>query len=140
MSRQGGSEKKVIMVDVEPGEKTGVYYMPICNVRSQLSTNFFSQPPPSVSFIFCLFTVLSFFSGPNKFGALSNSCPLAHHGRTSRTGFVLIAMWTTWNCFSRVPRAGFVSVEKKTSIKHGVSFFSRPCLISTILILALLWL
>ncbi|OAA43142.1 Nucleotide-binding, alpha-beta plait [Metarhizium rileyi] len=31
MSRQGGSEKKVIMADVEPGEKTGVYYMPICN-------------------------------------------------------------------------------------------------------------
>ncbi|EFY98632.1 RNA recognition motif (RRM) superfamily protein [Metarhizium robertsii] len=32
MSRQGGSEKKVIMADVEPGEKTGVYYMPICNL------------------------------------------------------------------------------------------------------------
>ncbi|KAG6040877.1 hypothetical protein E4U41_006789 [Claviceps citrina] len=32
MSRQGGSEKKVTMVDVEPGEKTGIYYMPICNL------------------------------------------------------------------------------------------------------------
>ncbi|KAG6006914.1 hypothetical protein E4U43_000385 [Claviceps pusilla] len=32
MSRQGGPEKKVIMTDVEPGEKTGIYYMPICNL------------------------------------------------------------------------------------------------------------
>lgn len=55
MSRQGGSEKKVIMADVEPGEKTGVYYMPICNVRSQLSADSFSfsvfiSPPPLLPF------------------------------------------------------------------------------------------
>lgn len=36
MSRHGGSDKKVIMADVEPGDKTGIYYMPICNVRREL--------------------------------------------------------------------------------------------------------
>lgn len=39
MSRRGGSQKKAVMTDVEPGEKTGIYYMPICNVRSHMTTS-----------------------------------------------------------------------------------------------------
>ncbi|KAG5980389.1 hypothetical protein E4U55_004075 [Claviceps digitariae] len=32
MARQESSEKKFIMTDVEPGAKTGIYYIPICNL------------------------------------------------------------------------------------------------------------
>ncbi|KAG6008586.1 hypothetical protein E4U21_004226 [Claviceps maximensis] len=32
MSRPRYLEKKMMMADVEPGEKTGIYYMPICNL------------------------------------------------------------------------------------------------------------
>lgn len=124
------------MADVEPGEKTGVYYMPICNVRSQLSADSFFlfsfYFSPSSSFLnnhtFFLYCISEPKTGrPNKFGTF-DSCPLAHRGRTSRTGSVLIATWTTWNYSSRVPRVGFAFVEKKTSTKHGVSLFSVSCL------------
>lgn len=33
--RQAGSPEDTIMVDVEPGDTTGIYYVPVCGVCSQ---------------------------------------------------------------------------------------------------------
>lgn len=34
ISHQAGSPANTIMVDVEPGDTTGIYYVPVCGVCS----------------------------------------------------------------------------------------------------------